>query len=130
MKDPDQVDKIVKLLTRELLSHDYYISRREAQSLGLPVIDATYAEANLLWQLYEDVAGELKLSEPWNWEKELKGQQSITCTSARGILESKGLKHVFMTTYQLKRVTQGPGGGSSKVEKLNITILEQSWKKV
>lgn len=31
MKDEERIVKIVKLLTRELLSHDYCISRREAK---------------------------------------------------------------------------------------------------
>lgn len=131
LKNADQAEPIVKQLTRELLSHDYLIGRREAKTMGLPVQDASDAEAKLMWQLYEDVAIELKLAEPWNWENELKGQQSATRTNMRGVLESKDLKHVFSSTFQLKRVAvpQGPGGGG-KMDKLHITVLEESWKKV
>ena len=130
LSNPEQAEPIVKQLTRELLSHDYLIGRREAKAIGLPVVDATEKEADLTWQVYEDVSGELKLSEPWNWENELGGAQSATRTNVRGVLESRGLKHIFSSTFKIKRVTvtQGPGGGH-KVEKLNMTVVEESWKK-
>jgi hypothetical protein len=129
-KDEEKIARIVKLLTRELLSHDYYIGRREARAMGLSVVDAAEAEADLMWQLYEDVAQELKLSEPWNWESEAQGNQPKV--SHRGVLESRELKHVFSSTYQIKRITgaQGQGGGGRKAETLQITPLDEGWKKV
>lgn len=131
-KDEAKVAKIVKLLTRELLSHDYFIGRREAKDLGLPVVDATDAEAALMWQIYEDVAGELMLSEPWNWEKEAQGTLPKKVSVARCLLESNGLKHVYSSTYEVKRIATGggPGGGGKKGETLQITGLEDCWKKV
>jgi hypothetical protein len=109
------------------LSHDYIISRREALALGLPVVDATAQEASLMWGIYEDVARELILGEPWNWEKELQLTQPRTAT--RAVIESRNLKHIFTSIYQIKRV--GPGGGKTKVETLQITPLDEgSWKKV
>jgi len=128
--DDERVARIVRVLTRELLSHDYYIGRREAKSIGLPVVDATTIEAGLMWKLYEDVAQELKLSEPWNWETEAQANQPRK--SVQGVLQSRELKHLFSTTYQIKRttVTQGQGGGGKKQETLAITPVDQGWKKV
>jgi len=129
MKDDEVIARVVRALTRELLSHDYYIGRREAKSLGLPVVDATTEESDLMWQLYEDFAGELKLSDPWNWEAEAQGNQPKVV--ARGVLESRDIKHVFSSTYQIKRVAAPlPGGGGKKVETLQITPLDEGWKKV
>ena len=48
MSEKEKIDRIVRVLTRELLSHDYLIGRREAQAIGLPVIDATDREATLM----------------------------------------------------------------------------------
>jgi hypothetical protein len=120
----------VRALTRELLSHDYYIGRREAKALGLPVVDAPGEEADLMWKIYEDVAQEMKLSEPWNWETE--AQETQPRTVVRGVLQSRGLKHVFSSTYQMKKITaaQGQGGGGKKQETVQITTLEQGWKRV
>lgn len=100
--------------------------------MGLDVVDATDQEADLMWQLYEDVAEELMLAEPWNWESEAQGTLPKSVKVIRGVLESKDLKHVFSTTYQLKRiqVSGGPGGGGKKGETLQITSLDESWKKV
>ena len=126
MTDQDRRDRIVKQLTRELLSHDYVISRREAQSIGLPVVDASDAEADLMWKLFEDVSKELTLGEPWNWEKEVQASQPRA--AARAVLESRDLKHVFTSTYQIRRTTVAQGG--QKVESLQITPLDEgSWKK-
>lgn len=129
IQDDERITRIVKVLTRELLSHDYYIGRREAKTLELQVNDATPSEADLMWKVYEDVAQELKLSEPWNWENEALGAQPRT--AVQGLLQSRDLKHVFSTTYQIKRTTvpSGPGGGGKKQETLQITVLEQAWKK-
>lgn len=124
--DEARIEPIVKQLTRELLSHDYIISRREARSFGLPVTDATEDEAKAMWQLYEDVARELQLAEPWNWEREAQGNQPKT--SVRGVVESANLKHVFISTYQIKRVTAVEAG--RKTESLQITPLDERWKKV
>lgn len=127
--DAGQAEPIVKQLTRELLSHDYLIGRKEAKSLGLPIQDATDEEAKLMWKVYENVAAELKLAEPWNWENELKGSTTATRTNVRGVLESRGLKHIFSSTYEIKRVTEPQGtGGGRKEEKLKIKVLEESWK--
>jgi len=127
MMNKESTDRIIQQLTRELLSHDYVISRREAGSLGLPVVDATTQEASLMWSIYEDIARELTLNEPWNWEKELQATQPRTAT--RAVIESCNLKHIFTSIYQIKRV--GPGGGKVKAETLQITPLDEgSWKKV
>jgi len=130
IQDDERITRIVKALTRELLSHDYYIGRREARTLGLQVEDATPDEAGLMWKIYEEVALELKLSEPWNWENE--GQAAQPRAAIQGLLQSRELKHVFSSKYQIKRITvpSGPGGGGKKQETLQITVLEQAWKKV
>jgi len=120
----ERIDRIVGQLTRELLSHDYVIGRREARAIGLPVTDATDNEGQLMWQIYEDVAQELQLAEPWNWEKEAQAGQ--TRTAVRAILESRDLKHVFTSTYQIKRVAVHEG--KQKTESLQITPLDEGWK--
>jgi hypothetical protein len=124
--DKAKIEGIVKKLTRELLSHDYYIGRREARSIGLAVTDAGSQEADLMWRIYEDVAEELRLNEPWNWENEAQGNQPKVVS--RAILQSTGIKHVFTTTYQIKRVSIQQAG--QKVESLQIKCLDEGWKRI
>jgi hypothetical protein len=129
IKENDRVSRIVKTLTRELLSHDYIIGRREAREIGLPVIDSNAEETDLMWQLFEDVAQEMKLAEPWNIEKE--SQETQPRTSVRALIESADLKTAFTTTYRFKRVTvtQGPGGGQ-KAEAIQTSVVEETWRVV
>jgi hypothetical protein len=125
MDDKERIGRIVLQLTRELLSHDYVISRREAKSIGLPVTEASSDEAKLMWSIYEDVALELTLGEPWNWEKEVQATQPRTVT--RAVIESYNLKHIFTSSYQIKRVTITPqAGGKGRTEKLQIDSVKIS----
>ena len=82
-----------------------------------------------MWQLFEDVAQELKLAEPWSIEKE--SQETQPRTSVRALIESNELKTAFTSTYRFKRVTvtQGPGGGQ-KAEAIQTTVVEETWKVV
>ena len=123
--DKERIDGIIKKLTRELLSHDYLIGRREARTIGLNVVDATNQEADLMWKVYEDVAQELHLTQPWNWDNE--SQLSQPRVVGRAILQSKDIKHIFTSTYQIRRTTGQQAG--QKVETLQIKLLDEGWKR-
>jgi hypothetical protein len=123
MSDKERAERIVKALTRELLSHDYIINRREAKSIGLPVVEATPQEAGLMWSIYEDIAAELKLSDPWRPQAKIG-----KVTNVRGVLESKGLKHIFSSTYDVKKTTVNQRG--VRQEAVEVLLGEECWKMV
>ena len=59
--------KIIQTLTRDLGSHDYPISRREArQLLGKQVAPDNSVVEDLIWKLYQDFAKDMKLGVPFN----------------------------------------------------------------
>ncbi len=124
--EAERIEPLVRQLTREFLSHDYVISRREAKEIRLPVTDATPELTAAMWEIFEDLAKELQLAEAWNPEKELKGSQSAQRTTTRAILESRELKHVFQTTFQLKRVSITQQG--IKVDGVNTSVVDEGWK--
>jgi hypothetical protein len=128
MANADQIAQIVKQLTRELLSHDYTLGRREARSIGLPVIDAPEDVADCLWQIYEAYATELHLAEPLNAEAELKSAQKVRSANLRGIVESRDLRHNFQTTQEFQRVTIQDQG--RKVDGVRTVVLDEGWRKV
>lgn len=113
--DKGRRDKIVKVLTRELLSHDYVLSRREAKQIGMSVADATHDEARVMWGIYEDIASELKLSDFFN-----PVGMSTPIRSSRGVLESASLKHIFVTNYRV--TTRGTD--------TNLDVLSEGWERV
>lgn len=125
LADTEGIDRIVKQLTRELLSHDYIVSRREARSMGLPVVDASQQVAELIWGFFADASLELRLDEPWNPEREVRGAQPVKRTNVRAILESRDLKHGFRTTYEMKRVTVTQHG--AKMEAVQTTPVDEGW---
>jgi len=126
LNENDRIDRIVRQLTRELLSHDYVIHRGEAKEIGLPVADANGEIAETMWAIYESFAGEMRLSEPWNPEKELRGNQSAKRTNVRAVLESRDLKHVYESTYELKRITVVQQG--TKIDAINAIALDDGWR--
>ena len=127
VNDEARIDKIVNALTRELLSHDYIIGRSEAQEIGIPAEEPTASLSESLWDLYLDMAEEMKLSQPWNLELELGSKQSGKSESLRGIIESNGLKHTFVTTHELKRTTVMKNG--VKFDAVQGKIVDDGWRK-
>lgn len=123
---PDKArrDQIVRTMARELLSHDYIINRREAQTIGLPVVNADGTLGDLLWQLYTAVAAELHLAEPWD-----PASASGTVTAVRGLIESRDLRHEFTTTYRISKTPVTLPGGK-RGEELKIEQGNVGWKLV
>lgn len=122
MSSQEQRDRISKVLTRELLSHDYTIGRREAKSIGIPVVDAGATEGNLMWEIYQWVAAEMQLSEPFI-------PQSGTITSTRAVLASRSRKSAFVSSYSITKTTQTlPNGQRQDVTKADVTA--EGWKTI
>lgn len=49
----DTIERLVDRLVGEYFAHDYSITREELRDIGLPVRDATPAEEELLWAIYQ-----------------------------------------------------------------------------
>ena len=52
-KDKERIERIVNAFTDEFFSHDYRIGWREAQSVGLPVVQADQESWETMWSLYQ-----------------------------------------------------------------------------
>jgi ClpP class serine protease len=112
MADADRRKRIVKVLTRELGSHDYILSRREARDIGMSAVDATDEEARLLWAIYQAIAADLQLNEFF------RPAASGTFDSRRGLLQSRSLRHAFVSSYQAKTTSAGP----------SLDTLSEGWR--
>jgi hypothetical protein len=122
IKDRTRRERISKVLTRELLSHDYTINRREAKDLGMAVTDAGSRDADLMWEVYEWLAAEMRLGEPFN-------PQPGTVASTRAVLASKGHNSAFVSSYSISKTTQTmPGGQRQDVTKAEVT--SEGWKTI
>lgn len=130
MNDQARIDKIVMMLTRELLSHDYIINRREAAQAEIPVVSADADLSKLMWDVYDAMAADMRLSIPWNPENEVKGAASLKRTNIRAIVQSVTMRHVFESTYEIKRVQVPAKQGGGKVDELKVSTLDEGWRSV
>jgi hypothetical protein len=52
--DPEKIDSVIDTLIEKMYSHGHAIGRREATELGLPVKNASAAEEDAMWKIYQD----------------------------------------------------------------------------
>lgn len=107
MQDDEKVEKIVNTLTRERFSHDYLISRREAKdTLDLNIKDAEQDEelSKAILALHNEYSELLSLDVPYHPELYLGSQDTIVVRLNRGIMETKGLTHVYRSNLHIQRV--------------------------
>ncbi len=118
----EQAQNIVDYLTEKLYAHNHMIARREAkEEIGLPVILADNELNNLLWTLYEDVAAELKLAEPFNPTEIIRGNRT-EFEVASGLVESECGSNYFVFSGMVERRDYPENG------QINVNINKQGWR--
>ncbi|SFR01788.1 SDH family Clp fold serine proteinase [Desulfoscipio geothermicus] len=116
-----KVQNIVDYLTEKLYAHNHMIPRREAiEELGLPVVCADDELNTLLWALYEDIAVELKLGEPFNPTTILRGNRT-EFEVASGLVESNVSVDYFVFSGIVERKDYPETG------QINVNINKQGW---
>lgn len=120
MGEPARREPIIKALTRELLSHDYTLGRREARAIGIPAIDAPASDGALMWEAYEWMADAMKLREPFI-------PTVGTVTSTRGLVLSRSRKSGFVSEYSVSKVTQTLQSGVRQ-DVTKAEVIAEGWK--
>jgi hypothetical protein len=135
-KDPEKIKKLVETLTRELPSHQYLISRREAkEELGLKVTEPTGQLDELIWNLYKDYEEQLQLNIPYNPEAILGVTGSVTVTFDRAVIESLTSEgavktHMFRTVREIRRVQSTQPGIPFPVTGIQERNIEERWVEI
>ncbi|MCG8400878.1 MAG: hypothetical protein MJA84_04700 [Firmicutes bacterium] len=116
----EQERNIVDYLTEKLYAHNHMIPRREAvQEIGLPVVYANDELDDLMWELHEDMAVELKLREPFNPSEVLRGERT-EFEVASGMVESE----YGMDYYVFSGVVERKDYQDTEI---NVNINKQGW---
>lgn len=135
-KDQKKIEKLVDTLTKELPSHQYLISRKEAkEELGLKVSEPSGRLDELIWNLYKDYEEQLQLNEPYNPEAVVGTSGSVTTTFDRAVIES--LKQdgssrtlVFRTQKEIRRVQSTQAGIPFPVVGIQERNIADHWVEV
>ncbi len=129
MKDKSIKEKIIAFLCSESGSHDYTINKREAQELGLPIVEPSVSEYNIIKRLYDDIKLELKLKEPFNPIIELGEVDEKNYSVARCLIESAySGSHKFFTHGLLRRSGLIGGSGQVNVPQVIDLRLQEGWE--
>lgn len=99
INDKEKIEKILGFLCSESGSHDYTIYRQEAKNnLGLNVENPSDSLYNMIKDIYDDIASELELTQPYNPAILLGEQPQKQYKFNRAIIESiEGGSDVFLS---------------------------------
>ena len=99
--------KIIKILTRDLYSHDYLIRRTEAKdTIGLKIQTDEKSKdiEKLISELFREYESAMQLSVPYNPTVALGANQQATIDFERAYIETSDKSIVFKTQWELKNV--------------------------
>lgn len=126
-----EVDDIVKVMTKELYSHDYIIGRREAKKvIKLAVTDATEPLEKQIWACFKGYADALQLDSPYNPAIALGVESEKIVEMEGAFIESADSGFAYKTKKQVQRLSPGQIPGLPAVTGFQEQILEMGWSKV
>jgi len=127
-----EIESIIKVLTRELYSHDYIIGRREAkQVIKLNVKYAPQDVEQKLWECFASYQRELMLSSPYSPASALGADEKKFIDLNGAFIESSQAGFVFRTRkYVAKLSAADVGLPPSATNIFQEQVLEQGWRKI
>jgi hypothetical protein len=125
-----EIEAIVKVLTKELYSHDYIIGRREAKKvIALEVTEATDELEKQLWKCFRGYADALQLDTPYNPDIAL-GVESVKTIEIEGaFIESADVGFTYRTKKIVRRFAPGQIPGMPQATGFQEQILDMGWSK-
>lgn len=97
IEDSSKIGAILDFLCSDSGSHDYAIFRREARELGLNVETPTPERYQLIKEIYDDIAEELELRNPFDPRIIIGSESTKTYSVRQALIESiDGGSHYFV----------------------------------
>jgi hypothetical protein len=120
------IEGIVNALTRELYSHDYVITRKEAKNLlGLKIAKCSEDLEELMMALFQHYAEDLQLRAPYSPEAALGAQGTKVITLDRAFIESADKTFIFRTKREIKKSQIRKEG--IPIELFQEKAIEEGW---
>jgi hypothetical protein len=127
-----KIESIVRRLTKELPSHQYLISRKEAKDLGLKVRDPSPNLETHIMNLYREYEAFLQLQTPYSSEAILGNAASAPVTLNRAIIESlmpanRLRMHIFRSERDVRRVQGTQAGVPFPIIGVQERSISEQW---
>lgn len=114
----EKIDRIVREMTGDICIHGYPITRDEAASLGLSVIEPDTELEKVMWDLFESYAEKMELKKKFDPVAILGGQEMASFKYYGAFIESSNLIDGFIFNGKIRRVI--------KDNKANIDVNVES----
>jgi hypothetical protein len=88
VQEQAKIKLIVDTLTERLYTHDYLISCEEAKEIGLKIVDPDASLDKLMWDLYKEYEGDLKLLDLFNPSSIIQNNAVTSFSEHVGYIES------------------------------------------
>ena len=126
-----EIDGIVKMLTKELYSHDYIIGRREAKTvIKLDVTDATDQLEKQLWSCFTVYSDALQLNTPYNPAIVLGVDSEKIVEIDGAFIESTDEGFRYRTKKHVRRISPGQIPGMPAATGFQEQVLDLGWIKI
>ncbi|MDF1497866.1 MAG: hypothetical protein P1P85_00720 [Patescibacteria group bacterium] len=102
-QDKEKIENITKEITGDICIHGYPITRDEADSLGLNMIDPDQDMENLMWELYENYAEKMELKKKFDPVSILGGQEVANFKFYGAFIESADSTDGFVFDGKVRR---------------------------
>ncbi|MEA2097780.1 MAG: hypothetical protein U9P70_01755 [Patescibacteria group bacterium] len=102
--DKEKIENIVKEVTGDICIHGYPITRDEADSLGLDVVEPDSELEKTMWELYENYAEKMELKNKFDPVAILGGQEMTTFKYYGAFIQSADLTDGFVFNGKIRRI--------------------------
>ena len=122
INDKEKIENIVREITGDICIHGYPITRDEAASLGLNMVEPDQNMENLMWELYENYAEKMELKKKFDPIAILGGQEIANFKFYGAFIESAELGNGFVFDGKVRRIIK------DNKANIDVNVESSTWK--
>jgi hypothetical protein len=120
--DKEKIESIVKEITGDICIHGYPITRDEADSLGLNMVEPDTELEKTMWELYENYAEKMELKKKFDPVAILGGQEMATFKYSGAFIESSDLTDSFVFNGRIRRIIK------DNKASIDVNVESSAWE--
>lgn len=120
--DKEKIASIVKEITGDICIHGYPITRDEAASLGLSVVEPDSELEKTMWELYENYAEKMELKKKFDPVAILGGQEMATFKYSGAFIESADSTDSFVFNGRIRRIIK------DNKASIDVNVESSAWE--